>query len=156
MIRLQQKDLFTRRWRRVVERPDKEANDLQIPLVTMLRWCIKDEVVWRHVPNGEHRDPRTGAKLKAMGVLPGSADLEFFWKHYWEDLDGSHTCLRALFMELKLQKRLDLSVPQQQFAERVEAIGAEYFVVRSMDAAVMLLGERGLVKGGMTVCGRRW
>lgn len=25
--------------------------------------------------NGEHRDPRTGAKLRAMGVQPGTPDL---------------------------------------------------------------------------------
>ena len=40
---------------------------------------LRPDVIMRHVPNGEHRDPRTAAKLKAMGVLPGSADLEFHW-----------------------------------------------------------------------------
>ena len=70
MTILQQRDLFTKRYRRVVE-PQKEATSLHIPLVAMLRWCLRPDVIFRHYPAGEHRDPRTAAKLKAMGVLPG-------------------------------------------------------------------------------------
>ena len=134
---------------------DKEATSLHIPLVAMLRWCLKPEVIFRHCPNGEHRDPRTAAKLKAMGVLPGSPDLEFFWKHYWEDLEGSHTCLRVLFLELKLP-RGRMSPSQQLFAERVGAVGAEHIMVTSIDAAIAALGVRGLIKPSVEVCGRRW
>ena len=47
----------------------------------MLRWCVRPDVIFRHYPAGEHRDPRTAAKLKAMGVLAGSADLEFFYRN---------------------------------------------------------------------------
>ena len=70
-----QRDLLTRRWRKLVE-PQRE-DTMHIQLVTMLRWCLRPDVIMRHVPNGEDRTPRIGAKLKAMGVLPGSADLEF-------------------------------------------------------------------------------
>ena len=77
-----QKDLLTRRWRKVVV-PQKEVT-LHIQLVAMLRWCLRPDVIMRHVPNGEHRDPRTAAKLKAMGVLAGSADLEFHWAE-WDE-----------------------------------------------------------------------
>ena len=71
MTSAQQKNLLTGRWRKLVE-PQKEVDVLHIPLVSTLRWCLRPDVVWRHVPNGEHRDPRTAAKLKAMGVLPAA------------------------------------------------------------------------------------
>lgn len=32
-------------------------------------------VIFYHCPNGEPRSARTGAKLKAMGVLPGVSDI---------------------------------------------------------------------------------
>ena len=38
MIPIQQKDLLTARWRKLVE-PQKEVTSLHIPLVSMLRWC---------------------------------------------------------------------------------------------------------------------
>jgi hypothetical protein len=140
----QQRDLLTRRWRKVAEPPQKEAIALHIPLVSMLRWCIRPDVIWRHVPNGEHRDPRTAAKLKAMGVLPGSADLEFFYH-------GP----RILFLELKLPGG-KLSDVQAGFALAMKLLGAEYFVVTSIDEAITILGEHGLIRANVEVCGRRW
>jgi hypothetical protein len=140
---LRQKDLFTRRWRKQAG-PQKEVTSLHIPLVAMLRWCIRPDVIWRHVPNGEHRDPRTAAKLKAMGVLAGGADLEFFYH-------GP----RILFLELKLPGR-KLSDTQAGFALAMKLLGAEYFVVTSIDEAIAIVGERGLIRSNVEVCGKRW
>jgi hypothetical protein len=44
-------------------------------VVEHLRLRAKPDVVWLHPANGERRDKITGAKLKAMGVLAGAADL---------------------------------------------------------------------------------
>jgi hypothetical protein len=151
---LAQRDLFTRRWRKLAE-PAKEVTSLHIPLVAMLRWCVRPDVIWRHVPNGEHRDPRTAAKLKAMGILPGSADLEFFWQRYWQDQEGLYSELRVLFLELKLPRRKP-SEAQDAFALAAKMLGAEYHVATSIDEAINLLGERGLIKSNVEVCGRRW
>lgn len=141
---LRQKDLFTRRWRKLAEPKQKEATALHIPLVAMLRWCIRPDVIWRHVPNGEHRDPRTAAKLKAMGVLAGSADLEFFYH-------GP----RVLFLELKLPGR-KCSEAQDGFALATKLLGAEYHVATSIDQAITIVGERGLIRANVEVGGRRW
>ena len=146
MTILQQRDLFTKRYRRVVE-PQKEAT-FHIQLVSTLRWCLRPDVVWRHVPNGEHRDPRTAAKLKAMGVLPGSADLEFFYRNA-----AGTPCL--LFLELKLPGR-KCSEAQMVFALAVKLLGAEYEVACSIDEAIGILGKRGLIRSNVEVCGRRW
>src|SRR5262249_40132279 len=106
-------------------------------------------------PNGEARDKRTGAKLKAMGVLPGSADLEFFWKRYWEDRDGSRTNFCALFLELK-RPGGKLTAEQAAFGSAMRTMGADFEVASSIDQAVGAVGVRGLIRPGVEVCGRRW
>lgn len=44
-------------------------------VITLLAFSAKPRVIYFHCPNGEKRSARTGAKLKAMGVLPGVADI---------------------------------------------------------------------------------
>jgi hypothetical protein len=148
---IRQRDLFTRRWRTQVQ-PQKEATSLHIPLVSMLRWCIRPDVIFRHVPNGEYRDPRTAAKLKAMGTLPGSADLEFHWCEI-DALERKHR--RVLHLELKVgnRRRTDSQVV---FALAMRLLGDDYEVARSIDEAIAILGERGLIRPDVEVCGKRW
>jgi hypothetical protein len=145
-----QRNLFTKRWRKIVA-PQKEVTSLHIPLVSILRWCIRPNVIWRHVPNGEHRDPRTAAKLKAMGVLAGAADLEF----HWAEIDDGYKHRRVLHLELKIGNRKQ-SESQAGFALAMRLLGDEYHVARSIDEAVGILGERGLIQSDVEVCGRRW
>jgi hypothetical protein len=152
VAQLKQRDLFTRRWRALVE-PQKEAT-FQIQLVSMLRWCIRPDVKWRHVPNGEHRDIRTAQKLKAMGVLPGSADLEFHWQEV--DVDyPNRKCRRMLHLELKVRGR-QRTDSQVAFALAMRLLGDDYEVARSIDEAIAILGARGLIRHDVEVCGRRW
>src|SRR5262245_22497620 len=112
-----QRDLFSRRWRNAVIQEHSERS-FQIQLVSILRWCIRADVTWRHVPNVENRDLRTAQKLKAMGTLAGSADLEFFYRsaetpsadaagQRCDDAQPSTANdlrLRILFLELKTDK----------------------------------------------------
>ena len=113
-------------------------------------------MIFRHYPAGELRDIRIAQKLKAMGVLPGSAGL---WSSSGgiirEDQEGSHFELRVLFLELKLPGR-KCSEAQMVFALAAKLLGAEYEVATSVDEAIALLGERGLIKSGIEVCGKRW
>ena len=152
--REQQKDLFSRRWRQVAGATAKE-HQVQIQLVSMLKWCLKPTVTFFHVPNGELRDKRSAAKLKAMGVLPGVSDLVFLWKQYWEDLEGSHTAPAILFLELKLPGKAATD-EQVAFGLAVRLCGAEFAVARSIEAAIKELGRRGLIRPDVTVCGIRW
>jgi hypothetical protein len=150
VAQFKQRNLFTRRWQ-ALRQPQKEAT-FQIQLVSMLRWCIRPDVIFRHIPNGEHRDPRTAAKLKAMGILPGSPDLEF----HWLELDADkRKCRRVLHLELKADKGR-LSDTQATFALAVKLLGDEYHIARSIDEAIAILGERGLIRGDVEVCGKRW
>jgi hypothetical protein len=132
----QQKDLFSKRWRQV-KAPQPSERQLQISLVQHLRLCARRDVVFFHVPNGELRDKRTAAKLKAMGELPGVADLVFVWCD-----DG---VLRNLYLELKAHKR-PMSPEQMVFCDRVIYAGADYHCVDSIDEALALLRAHGLLK----------
>jgi hypothetical protein len=140
-----QKHLFTGRWRGVTATtPDKEVA-MQIQLVSLLRWCLRPDVIMRHVPNGELRDKRTAAKLKAMGVLAGSADLEFFWKEIDESEGETRKYFRALFLELKLPGK-SATDAQIEFALAMRLLGAEFAVARSIDEAIAELKARDLLR----------
>jgi hypothetical protein len=143
---IKQRDLFTRRYRSVVVRPVRETA-LQIQLVAMLRWCIRPDVLWYHCPNGEQRDPRTAAKLKAMGVLPGVSDLQF----HWCDVDELGCKVRrVLHLELKAEAGRQTEA-QAGFALAVRLLGDEYYIARNIDEALELLRERGLLRSDVMV-----
>ncbi len=55
----------------------------------LLRAHCRAEWIWFHCPNGEVRDARTAAKLKAMGVRAGIPDLALvppFGPTHWLEL----------------------------------------------------------------------
>jgi hypothetical protein len=141
-----QRDLFSRRYRTVMA-PRVRESALQIQLVSMLRWCIRPDVIFRHVPNGEQRDPRTAAKLKAMGVLPGCADLEFHWCNIDE---LGRKIRRVLHLELKADRGRQTEA-QAGFALAVRLLGDEYHIARNIDEAIELLRERGLLRTDVKV-----
>ena len=130
IVPLKQRDLFTRRWRKL-EALDPSELAIQIALVARLRHELRDDVIFYHVPNGEYRDKRSAAKLKAMGVLPGGADLVF------------HSRQPTLFLELKKPHSV-LSPAQWQFKRRVEALGCKYAVAHSVSYAITVIHRHGL------------
>jgi hypothetical protein len=132
-----QKDLLTNRWRKVAA-PKAKEYQTQISLVAQLRWGkLRAGVIFFHVPNGEERDPRVGAKLKAMGVLPGVADLIFLWK------DGRWP--RVLFLELKA-KGEDLSEAQEWFRDNVRSIRCYFECADTIDDALKILEKYKLLR----------
>jgi hypothetical protein len=135
-----QRDLFSRRYRTVVQPQQKEVA-FHIQLVATLRWCLRPDVLFWHVPNGEHRDPRTAAKLKAMGVMPGISDLQFHWCELGAD---QQKCRRVLHLELKTGNRPQ-SPAQAAFALAMRCLGDEYHIARSVDEAIGILRECGLL-----------
>jgi len=141
-----QKSLFTRRWSQQVHATRKEI-DLHVELVAVLRLVLKPTVLWFHCPNGMHRDPKTAAKLKAMGVLPGVPDLQFHWKEPYHR--------KVLWMEMKVGNRPQADA-QVAFELAVKLLGDEYHIVRTVVDALIILGERGLIKEGVEIAGRRW
>ena len=140
-----QRNLFTRRWRDAENASIKETA-LQIQLVTMLRWCLRPDVLFWHTPNGEVRDPRTAAKLKAMGTLPGVPDLQFHWSEIIKPLRGADIKVRrVLHLELKVGTRPQTE-GQAAFALAVKLMGDDYEIARTIDEAIAILTAHGLLR----------
>ena len=98
-------------------------------VVHLLRGHARPDVIWFHVPNGEHRNPVVGAKLKAMGVRAGVSDFVFV-------LPGG----RAAFLEIK-RGNGRLSPVQRLFADACEAVGAPFKVAHDIASAVEILNR---------------
>ena len=94
---------------------------LQISVVQFLRLAMPDNLLWFHVPNGEHRDVRTAAKLKAMGTTPGVPDLLVLLPH------GRLGCI-----ELKAAKGR-VSPVQSDWMLKAQRHGAYVAVCRSLE-----------------------
>lgn len=113
-------------WRDKPARKSPEA-DLQKAIWQHILIRGNHNAIAYAVPNGESRSKRTGAKLKAQGVVAGVFDLMFILP------DG-----RAAAMELKaLGGRL--SPEQKAFAARLAAIGVEHCVCFDIDTAISVL-----------------
>jgi hypothetical protein len=122
-----QRHLFTRRWRAVQPRAPSEFQ-IQVALIARLRLQCRPNILYFHCPNGELRDKRAAAKLKAMGVLPGVADLQFIFP----------VAQPNLFLELKARRR-KLSSDQDAFRSRVRSAGHHYEMADNIDDAVRIL-----------------
>lgn len=106
---------------------------LQRYVIDLLRLTARRNVVWFAVPNGEYRSPRTGARLKAMGVVPGVADVVLVIP------PG-----QAHFLELKAAKGRQ-SAEQREFEEWAASSGAPYAIARSPEEARRLLADWGAI-----------
>jgi hypothetical protein len=134
-----QKDLFSKRYR-TVPRLDPYEYQLQISLVDRLRWQCREGVEFYHCANGELRDARTGAKLKAMGLKPGVADLEFVWGELVSVVAEPRPMIfpRVLYLELKARGGKQTEA-QKQFETSVTAKGCFYELADNIDEAVCIL-----------------
>lgn len=115
--------------------PRTETEDaIHKAVVQLLKLCAHPRLVYFHCPNGEARSKTTGAKLRAMGVLSGVADLNFVLPNGL-----------AAFIELKTKTGRQ-SDDQREFQRRVEANGALYEVCRSSDDVRRALGRWGALR----------
>lgn len=102
-------------------------------VVELLRLAARPGVLWFHPPNGEYRSKRTGARLKAMGVIAGVADIVLV-------IDGT-----AHFLELKTQGGRQ-SAEQRAFELAAIKAHAPYEVARSPEHARSVLTAWGAIR----------
>ena len=107
---------------------------LQKFAASLLRLNAAPGVLWFHCPNGESRSARTGAKLKAMGVLRGVADLVIV-------RPGG----LVHFLELKTPKG-SLSIEQRAFRDMCEYHGVPYAVAISPERVETVLRAWGALR----------
>ncbi len=94
--------------------------------IELLHLTAKPSVLFFHCPNGEYRSPRTGARLKAMGVRRGVADIVIIVKGV------------VHFLELKNGAGRQ-SADQLAFETDAVLAGARYMVARSPEAVRNIL-----------------
>lgn len=82
----------------------------------MVAQNYREFMCW-HCPNGGHRSKSAGALFKAMGVMPGVADLIFLFK-------GG----KSVYVELKAGK-LAQGDTQETFEARITKLGYKYYLL---------------------------
>ena len=107
--------------RRAPRKPFVSEAAIHMQVAGFLRHAWPADLRHWHTPNGEARDARTGAKLKAMGTLPGVPDFTFILPNG-----------QGAFIELKSQSG-DLSDSQIDFMAAVTALGCGYAVCWSVE-----------------------
>jgi hypothetical protein len=117
----------------VTRRQSPEAR-LQKAILQHLKLTAPKDVFWFHPANEGRRGVVTGANLKALGMLPGVADLVIV------------VAGRAFFMEIKSASGR-LSDAQQAFAETCKRGGSEWVCVNNIDDALKHLRKWGAIGG---------
>jgi hypothetical protein len=112
---------------RKAKAPRPKEIALHMAVADVLRRFARPDWRWSHFPAGEHRDVRTAAKLKAMGVQRGWPDFLLF--------DPSS---RLHALELKRQRER-LTDEQKEFEAWCAEHGAPHEVARSVDDALAIL-----------------
>lgn len=104
-----------------------EEFKLQKFVVECLQNFSRPGVIFYHCPNGEKRDPRTGKRLKEMGVRRGVADICLV-------LPGG----ASAFLELKRPGGTPSEV-QRTFRDDCREAGAGYAIADTPETAVAAL-----------------
>jgi hypothetical protein len=116
------------------DRRRSPEHQIHCAVVAHLRLRAKPDVLWLHVPNGEHRDKITGAKLKRLGTLPGAADL-LLWHN------GN-----SFALEIKSPGGRP-SEAQLEFMARFNDAGGHTAVAEGIDRALAVLEAWQLLRG---------
>ena len=104
---------------------------LQITVAGFLRQFARKNIIWFHPPNGGNRGLTEGKIFKAMGVLPGVADIVVVCPDK-----------RVAFLELKSAKG-GLNANQRLFRDRCEALDIRYAIARTPEEATAVLWSWG-------------
>ena len=103
-------------------------------IVDIIRLWIAPGWKWTHLPFGEYRTPRTAAKLKRMGVMPGWPDFVFVNRR------GLHH-----YVELKRDREVG-NPAQEELRDFLTAGGVPYIISSSVDTVLGRLRQWGVLR----------
>jgi hypothetical protein len=93
-------------------------SQLQQKLVIWFKNNVKGLIF--SVPNGGSRNILEAKNLKLTGQMAGVSDLIVLLEN------------KCIFIEVKIEKRIQSEV-QNKFQQRVEALGFDYHIIRTLD-----------------------
>lgn len=115
----------------------RKRNDAEYRLTCLvadlLRFAAKPGLYWTHMPMGEARSERTGARLKRMGTRAGAPDFLLIWKG------------RPIGLELKAEGGRQ-SQAQRDTEQAWMLAGGLYILARGYQAAVDALDAAGVIR----------
>lgn len=114
--------------------PGPSEHLIQSSLIGVLAYKMRPEIVRFAIPNGGLRNPRVAQQLQSEGVLPGFPDLGFA-------LEAG----RTFWLEMKTPKG-SLSDYQKGVRFKLERLGHQWAMARSVDEALDLLAKAGVLK----------
>jgi hypothetical protein len=117
-----------------VRRRAQPERALQHAVVQHLAWRAPVGTWWTHFPAGGRRSRITGAILKTMGAKPGVPDLLLISRG------------RLYGLELKAGERGRLSTAQVATHDEMRRAGAVIGTAGTIDEALNLLNEWGLIQ----------
>jgi hypothetical protein len=115
------------------KKPSRKEDDIHKALVRYIR---AQYPLWLfyHPGNGGKRDAKTGALMKALGVVAGTPDLCFCEPY----LHGDGTIRHGFYMELKTDTGT-LRASQNDFLEKLRFRGYGVAVAYSLDEAIEIV-----------------
>ena len=124
---MRQLSLFGGKRQRGVTPPSATEDNLHFTIAALLRRYSSPGWLPQHIPLGEKRDPITGARLKAMGTMPGWFDFQLLSPHRL-----------TYFLELKRQGH-KLNANQKVFADYLDRYGYPFAVTDNYDDTIAVL-----------------
>lgn len=104
---------------------------LQRSVIQWMQFTLHPNVIYFAVPNGEHRNIVTAARLKGQGVMRGVADLILMYRG------------RALCLEMKAPDGRQ-SEPQRVFEAKCAYQGIAYEICCSLDDVIEAVKKHGV------------
>lgn len=123
-------------------REAQAEDELQRAIVKWLRYALRPDVRFCHVPNGGKRRRIEAAKLKGLGVEPGWPDLSFAWGEV--QFSSCRAASRSAFIEVKFASGR-LSTAQLDFQLWCRQNGIPHAVARSLDEVTAAVRSWGIV-----------
>lgn len=123
-------------------------DDLQVQVAEFLDWALPEPYRWLHVPNGGKRARIEAARLKAMGVKAGAADVLIFCPlpNHLKLItrDGMMPAgVRVVWIELKSETGR-LTEEQETWRDWCHLTGTPWFCCRSLDEVIEACREVGI------------
>ena len=118
----------------------KGANPVEdVDHLAVARYLDLLGVLWQHSPNEGKRSPKTGAKLKQMGMRQGFPDFQIF------DAPPLYPCAKGVIIELKRQKGGKVSDDQRYWLAELGRRGWVATVAEGANEALDYLRSLGWI-----------